>query len=145
MNKYSNSLKIVKCRGIIMDEDKLLLVRHGLHHNFYALPGGHLEGEENPVECIERELLEEFGVKADVGRLLYICQFADPGKSFIEFFFEIKNGADFKNLDESKIDKNEIVEVVWVSKNDNLNILPVKLKEDLKNGILGKTELQFIR
>ena len=145
MENYSNSLKIVKCRGVIVDGDKMFLVKHSLHHDFYATPGGHLEGDENPKECIGRELFEEFGVKAEVGGLLYINQFSDPDKSFIEFFFEIKNGTDFKNLDENKIDKKEIVEIIWVAKDTNLKILPEKLKEDFKNGILGKVDLQYIK
>lgn len=145
MNIHSNSLKIIKCRGIIVHEDKMFVVKHGLHKNFYASPGGHLEGDESPKECIERELFEEFGVKAEVGKLLYVNQFSDPDKSFIEFFFEIKNAKDFKNLDENKIDKKEIFDMVWVSRDNNLNIMPEKLNEDFKNNILGNDDVQLIK
>lgn len=145
MNTYINSLKTIKCRGIILNDDKILVVKHSVDNDFYALPGGHIEGEESPKDCIEREIFEEFGVKPDVGRLLYINQFNGSNKSFLEFFFEIINGNDFLNLDESKIDKNEIFEVLWISKDSDVYILPKKLNEDFKNGILGKIELQFIR
>lgn len=145
MNTHTNSLKTIKCRGIIINEDKLMVVKHNISDQFYALPGGHLEGDENPRKCIEREIVEEFDIKPEVGRLLYINQFNDSTKSFLEFFFEITNGDDFLNLDESKIDKNEIFEMLWVSKDNDINILPKKINEDFKNGILGKTELQFIR
>lgn len=145
MNTHINSLKTIKCRGIILNDDKILVVKHGLHADYYALPGGHIEVEENPKECIEREIFEEFGIKPQVGRLLYINQFNGSNKSFLEFFFEIINGNDFLNLDEGKIDKNEIFEVFWASKNGDVEILPKKLNEDFKNGILGKIELQFIR
>jgi ADP-ribose pyrophosphatase YjhB (NUDIX family) len=145
MNTHTDSIRTIKCRGIILNNDKILVVKHVLHYDFYTVPGGHLEGEENPKECVEREIIEELGVKPEVGRLLYVYQFSDPGKSFLEFFFEITNGADFENLDDSKIDRNEILDVVWVSKDNDINILPKKLNEDFKNGILGKIELQFIR
>lgn len=145
MNTYINSLKTIKCRGIILNDDKILVVKHSVDNDFYALPGGHIEGEESPKDCIKREIFEEFGVKPDVGRLLYINQFNGSNKSFLEFFFEIINGNDFLNLDESKIDKNEIFEVLWISKDSDVYILPKKLNEDFKNGILGKIELQFIR
>jgi len=145
MNTHSKSLKIIKCRGVILHEDKMFVVRHGLHRDFYTSPGGHLEGEESPKECIEREIFEEFGIKSEVGKLLYIYQFSDQDKSFLEFFFEIKNGVDFKNLDESKIDKNEIFEIIWVSKDSDIKILPEKLNEDFKNGTLGKNDVQFIK
>jgi ADP-ribose pyrophosphatase YjhB (NUDIX family) len=145
MDQYKKNLKIIKCRGVILYEDKLLVVKHSLSSKFYALPGGHLDGDENPNECIKREIFEEFGVNPEVGNLLYINQFSDPDKSFLEFFFEIKNGIDFKNLDENKIDKKEIIEIVWVKKDNGMNILPTKLNEDFKNGILGKNNLQFIK
>lgn len=145
MDTYTNSLKTIKCRGIILNDDKILVVKHSVDNDFYALPGGHIEGEESPKDCIKREIFEEFGVKPDVGRLLYINQFNGSNKSFLEFFFEIINGNDFLNLDESKIDKNEIFEVLWISKDSDVYILPKKLNEDFKNGILGKIELQFIR
>ena len=145
MNTHINSLKTIKCRGIILNDDKILVVKHSVDNDFYALPGGHIEGEESPKDCIKREIFEEFGVKPDVGRLLYINQFNGSNKSFLEFFFEIINGNDFLNLDESKIDKNEIFEVLWISKDSDVYILPKKLNEDFKNGILGKIELQFIR
>jgi len=145
MGTHSNSLKIIKCRGIIINNDKLLVVKYSEEHDFYALPGGHLEGKENPIECIERELMEEFGIKAEVGSLLYICQFSDPGKSFMELLFEIKNGIDFKNLDENKIDKNEIIKILWARRDSNIKILPEKLSEDFKNGVLGEGDVQFIR
>ncbi len=145
MNTHTDSIKTIKCRGIILNDDKILVVKHGLHYDFYTVPGGHLEGEENSKECVEREIIEELGIKPEVGRLLYVYQFNDPDKSFLEFFFEITNGADFENLNESKIDRNEILDVVWVSKDNDINILPKKLNEDFRSGILGKTELQFIR
>jgi 8-oxo-dGTP diphosphatase len=137
--------QIIKCRAVISFEDKMLVVRHSLHRKFYALPGGHLEEKENPKECIEREIFEEFGVKAEIGRLLYINQFDDPDKSFLEFFFEVINGADFKDLDEDKIDKKEIVEVLWVDKDNSMNILPKKINEDFKNDLLINDEVRFIK
>lgn len=62
----------VRCRGIIVHERKLLLVRHSHGAQFYAFPGGHLDFGEDPRECIHRELIEELGVVPVVGRLLYI-------------------------------------------------------------------------
>lgn len=137
--------QIIKCRATILFEDKMLVVRHSLHRNFYALPGGYLEEKENPKECIRREIFEEFGVRAEIGRLLYINQFDDFDKSFLEFFFEVINGADFKDLDEDKIDKKEIVEILWVDKDNSMNILPKKINEDFKNDLLINDEVRFIK
>ena len=41
---------------------------------YHALPGGHLEAGETTAACLGRELMEEFGVEVEVGRLLYIAE-----------------------------------------------------------------------
>lgn len=145
MDTYSDSLKIIKCRGVMIHNDKLLVVKHSGTH-FFALPGGHIKTRENPKECVERELFEEFGVKPVVGRLLYISQFDDPGKSFMEFFFEVTNIQDY--LDTSKLKgthSHELLDIFWISKTDNIDVLPRKFFEDFKNGIMGTGDIQFIK
>lgn len=147
MDTHINSLKTIKCRSIILNDDKILVVKHGLHADYYALPGGHIEVEENPKECIEREIFEEFGIKPEVGQLLYINQYTGYyGENFMEFFFEIKNCQDYLDIDKLKgSHSHELIDILWVSKEEDIKILPKKLNEDFKNGILGKIELQFIR
>lgn len=147
MNTNSDSIKTIKCRGIIFNNDKILVVKHSINHDFYALPGGHLEGQEDAKECVEREIFEEFGIKPEVGKLLYINQYKYfENDNFLEFFFEIKNSQDYLDIGKLKGSHSyELVDVLWVSKEDDINILPKKLNEDFKNGILGKTELQFIK
>jgi ADP-ribose pyrophosphatase YjhB (NUDIX family) len=43
MDIHINSIKTIKCRGIIFNDDKILVVKHSINHDFYALPGGHIE------------------------------------------------------------------------------------------------------
>ena len=137
---------IIKCRGIILHEGKLFVVRHGEHADFYAMPGGHLELLESPKECIEREIFEEFGIVPIVGKLLYVNSFGDgDSKNFIEFFFEIKNGFDYLDIEKLKIQKEEIFEILWVGKNEELNILPEKVYQDFNNDTIGLGDAQFIK
>ena len=139
-------MAIIKCRGIISFEDKLFVVKHSEHADFYASPGGHLEGKENPKECIERELFEEFGIAPEVGKLLYVNNFLNPdGTNYFEFFFEIKNAKDYLDIEKLKIQKEEIFEILWVGKNENLNILPKKIYQDFNDGIIGKGDVQFVK
>ena len=70
---------IIKVRGVIIYEDKLLIVKHK-QSEFMALPGGHLEYGEDVITCLKRELVEELGVVPEVGRLLYISTFMDKKK-----------------------------------------------------------------
>jgi 8-oxo-dGTP pyrophosphatase MutT (NUDIX family) len=137
---------IIKCRGIIVCEDKFFVVKHGKHIGFYALPGGHLELSETPEQCIEREMVEEFGIKAEVGKLAYINTFKNnDGTNYIEFIFEIKNGKDYLDIEKLKVQKEEIFDILWVGKNENLNIMPEKIYQDFNDGTIFSGNVQFIK
>ena len=140
------NVAVIKCRGIILHGGKLLVVKHGKHADFYAMPGGHLDFRESPRECIEREIFEEFGVAPEVGKLLYVNNFSNPdGTNFFEFFFEIKNGKDYFDIEKLNIQKEEIFEILWVGKESNLNVLPEKIFQDFKDGSIGIGDVQFVK
>jgi 8-oxo-dGTP pyrophosphatase MutT (NUDIX family) len=135
----------IKCRGIILHKGKLLLAKHR-GTNYYALPGGKLEWPENPKECLEREIEEEFGVKPQIGKLLYINNYGDGIHAFIEFFFEVKNWADYRDIEKlSGAYRTELLDVLWVDKNTNLEILPEKFCRDFKENKILFSGLKFIR
>ncbi len=59
----------------------LLLLRDDLPHipypNMWDLPGGHIEPDETPLECIRREMMEELGVDIGTPGLAAIYAFRD--------------------------------------------------------------------
>ena len=56
-------------RAVVRDANQVLVVRADGHpHTF--LPGGHREPGEGLEACLRRELHEELGVRAEVGRYL---------------------------------------------------------------------------
>ena len=136
---------IVKVRGIIINDGKLLIVKHK-QSQFMALPGGHLEYGEDIISCIKRELVEELGVIPEVGNLLYINTFIDSKKDeYVEFFFEIKNGE--KYLDISGLERthaHELSEILWISKDDSIEILPKGLDKDFKSNNIDLLKTKFI-
>lgn len=70
---------------------------------FYCLPGGTLELRETRHECIRRELVEELGVEPVIGNLIHTQEFVRPdGTTTFDFWYEIRNGADYLNVDISK-------------------------------------------
>lgn len=130
----------VRCRGIILHEGKMLMVRHPHHPDDVVLPGGHLEFGEDPKECMYRELVEELGVAPVIGRLLYVNTFVDrEDRQPVEFFFEIMNGAEYLNCHLlERTHAHELVDIVWVSPTDEVHILPEVLGEDFRTrGVLG--------
>lgn len=58
---------IIVKNGLILAARK----RPGLHlAGYWEFPGGKLEGEESPRECLQRELMEELGMHCEIGAFL---------------------------------------------------------------------------
>ena len=51
----------IACRGIIIEDGKILL-SYDTKHKLYMLPGGGLEVGEDDLACAKREVLEETGM-----------------------------------------------------------------------------------
>ncbi len=137
---------VIRCRAIILDEGKLLVVKHPQDLSFAVLPGGHLEWGEDIKECLRREILEELGVTPEIGRLLYVNNFIDINKKqSVEFFFEILNSRDYKNIkDIVKTHAHEIAEMSWIEPTSTIIILPKILGEDFKNEKILSDEVRYI-
>ncbi|MBI5134431.1 MAG: NUDIX domain-containing protein [Candidatus Taylorbacteria bacterium] len=135
----------VRCRGIILHEGRLLVVRHAPDHRYVALPGGGLEWGEDALACMKREIVEELGVEPKIGRLLYVNTFISGETQSMEFFFEILNGADYVGCE--KLDRThafELAELLWIKPDAATELLPRALAEDFKNGKLLSDTPRFI-
>ena len=58
----------VSVKGVLLRDDRVVLVRNP--RDEWELPGGKLEANETPEECVARELAEELGLAVAVGRLV---------------------------------------------------------------------------
>ena len=88
---------------------KLLCVRQKQYsdpssspNDFWNTPGGRLERGESLQAGLTREMMEETGVAADIGNLLYIQQFRHNKREYLDFFFHVTNGKDFVFIDLDK-------------------------------------------
>ncbi len=65
-------MKLVAAAIIIKDKFVLLARRKPGEKlaGYWEFPGGKLEEGETPQKCIERELLEELGIKAKAGKII---------------------------------------------------------------------------
>jgi ADP-ribose pyrophosphatase YjhB (NUDIX family) len=92
-------------RAIIYKDGKLLANKFhskGGESVFWATPGGGLDPGESLTTGLQRELIEETGIKAQIGRLLFIQQFTserDNRDEELEFFFYIENAEAFAAID----------------------------------------------
>ena len=129
-------------RVVVYDqkENKILLVKNK-GTNFWYAPGGGWEYEkENILQCAEREVAEEVGLKVNIKRLLYAQEFhATQDTIFFEMFWLAvpKEGTE---IDEAHIDldPNGQVEIAsWYSKEElqELKVFPKRLKNTFWDNI----------
>jgi 8-oxo-dGTP diphosphatase len=67
----------VSARVVVVDpDDRVLLIRHHAEgREFYVLPGGRVEPGETAAEAAAREVLEETGLRVDIGDLLWVREY----------------------------------------------------------------------
>lgn len=114
----------ITVRGIVLHEGKLLCARLKAYkdslqkygNDYWCTPGGGLEEGESLIAGVEREMIEETGIKPEIGHLLYVQQFVQGDQEFIEFFFLITNSKDYLHIDLSKTThgEEEIEEIGFV-------------------------------
>lgn len=135
----------IRCRAIIVYDNKILVVKHSAKNNYYALPGGHLEWGESVIECMKREIIEELGIEPKIGRLLYVRNYIrDSFSQSIEFHFEIINSVDYTDI--SKLNGThsfELAEICWIGKDDSKILKPEQLQVDLNNGAVFSDVVRF--
>ncbi|MDB5182248.1 MAG: hydrolase [Candidatus Saccharibacteria bacterium] len=120
----------IAVRGIVVLDGKLLCFRLKPYRNVeqsthWSTPGGGIDDGEAIIPALEREMIEETGIPANVGRLLYVQQYNFKGQENLEFFFEITNAKDYLNIDLSKTThgETEIAEFGFIDPSDQ-KVLP---------------------
>ena len=148
----------VNVRGIIVsDQGKIfcqqLTANNGKGRNFWCTPGGGLEMGESLLDGLRREMIEETGVEPEIGKLLFIQQFAESGEQSahgpneqLEFFFLITNWQDYQHIDleQTSHGVEEVAECGFVDPKTT-RILPSYLTEvNLDWLINNSTETQIL-
>ena len=66
-------MRHIRYQGSIIQDDKILLIRHTEHasgRSYWVIPGGGREAGETEIACVMREMLEETNLVIRVERLL---------------------------------------------------------------------------
>lgn len=135
----------ITVRGVIIYDGKFLLVRMP-HNDFYCLPGGKLDYDEDVMVCLERELVEELGVKPQIGRLLYINNFLVKKEHCLDFIFEVLNGKDYLDLEsKERTHAFELSKIIWIDKGQDIKVLPGQIKSDFDSAEILSDTVRFIK
>jgi 8-oxo-dGTP pyrophosphatase MutT (NUDIX family) len=102
-----NMIRRVTARGIVFKDGKLLCARlqpykGSIAGDYWCVPGGGVDPGEALIAALEREMIEETGIKPVIGKLLYIQQFTLKDVEQLEFFFHITNTEDYEHIDLTK-------------------------------------------
>lgn len=122
------NIQYIAVKGLIKNENGEVLVLQqndptiSGHEQFHP-PGGIVEPGETLKECLAREIKEELGVEAEVGKLVDVGEwYAERGENVMQFvgiFYEcvIKS-------DEFKFQESEVSNAAWVNKEnvESMNI-----------------------
>ena len=143
----------IRCTGLIIENNSVLLVEYddnGIHYN---LPGGGLEPGETIIEGVAREVFEETTAEVEVGPLALIYEFP-PHKQSGDYDENAQHGlhlifeCTLKNHSVPKLPENPDLNqtaVKWIpiEELDSILLIP-NIKNQIKNYIDNKRNIDLI-
>ena len=138
--------------GIVIKDNKMLFVKCNIG-NYYYMIGGAVQLGETTEKCIEREIFEEAGIKAETDRLAVVCENFFKGVGGVidgfdchtmEFYYLMKMQEDAGCSVKTQTDEGE--ELVWLTIEDipNSDIKPAFMKEYISEIINGDKIIHII-
>lgn len=129
-------------KAIIFHNNKLLVIKmRGQKNDFYILPGGGQNLNENLHEALKRELLEEVGAKIQIKELVLVREYISNNHEFKEFHPDFHSlnlifTCDILNFDNllpiTEPDKSQIgIEWLPVDKLLDFKLYPLSLRNNI--------------
>lgn len=112
-------------RGIVIRNDGKIAVFNKSNKNEYKLPGGGLEGDENPEDAFKREVLEETGCEVEIVDFLGTTEEYKSLNNFkqISYIFVGKVLKDTNHLSVTKKEKDEGAKLLWKTPEEALKLI----------------------
>ncbi|MEI7603412.1 MAG: NUDIX hydrolase [bacterium] len=136
-----------RATGMLIHQDKILMIyRKRRHEEFYYLPGGQIEIDENPFYACYREMYEETGVVIKNHKLVFEYHHIDEYENLnnYEYYFTINEfdgepelyaNGDHSDLEaKAKMTDDNFYTLEWVDimKIDDIIIKPHAIKDKIK-------------
>ncbi|MCC2324632.1 MULTISPECIES: NUDIX hydrolase [Bacillus] len=104
----------VRVTGILIEGEKVLLVKQKVANRNWSLPGGRVENGEMLEEAMIREMREETGLEVKIKKLLYVCDKPDASPSLLHITFLLERIEGEITLPSNEFDHNPIQDVQMV-------------------------------
>ncbi|MED3023089.1 MULTISPECIES: NUDIX hydrolase [Bacillus cereus group] len=104
----------VRVTGILIEGEKVLLVKQKVANRNWSLPGGRVENGEMLEEAMIREMREETGLEVKIKKLLYVCDKPDASPSLLHITFLLERIEGEITLSSNEFDHNPIQDVQMV-------------------------------
>lgn len=101
--------------ALVLRQGKLLLARHCVpgKYDFWAPPGGGVEGDEELAAAAERETFEETSVRAKALRMAYIDELIDGSGRMVKFWFLAEYLSGEIDIGANPASEEQIAEAGW--------------------------------
>lgn len=106
--------EIIVAAAILIKNKKILIAKrrkNDFSGNKWEFPGGKIEKNESPQECLRRELKEEFGITTKIGNFFYLSKHNYS-------FYSIKMLTYFAALEQGEIELKEHEDIKWVTQKE---------------------------
>ncbi|EMY4796573.1 NUDIX hydrolase [Bacillus pacificus] len=108
----------VRVTGILIEDEKVLLVKQKVANRNWSLPGGRVENSETLEVAMIREMREETGLEVKIKKLLYVCDKPDVRPSLLHITFLLERIEGEITLPSNEFDHNPIHDVQMVPINE---------------------------
>ena len=124
---------VIVTAAIIKKDNKFLIAKRKEGHlaNKWEFPGGKLESNETPEDCLKRELHEEFGIETIIGKYLATSIYDYPHIKIKLMAYEVEYIS-------GEFILNDHQEIKWVTKEDLSNYEFAPADIPIVNEILGE-------
>jgi 8-oxo-dGTP diphosphatase len=110
VNAFSPVIPQVRVAAIIIHDKRVLLVEHRKRgQRYWVLPGGRLEANETLDAALRRELREELGLTARIGRLAIVSEMIAPDRHVVNLIYLAEVG----EMPEPRLDAKDPVLSDW--------------------------------